>query len=52
MDIVLHGQFYMLKSFIKSNIKLDVIIQYIYYYITTNKLLRYAKFIEKNFKKI
>lgn len=37
---------------LNPDIKLDVIIQYIYYYITTNKLLRYAKFIEKILKKI
>lgn len=36
---------------LNPDIKLDVIIQYIYYYITTSKLLRYAKFIEKILKK-
>lgn len=37
---------------LNPDIKLDVIIQYIYYYITRNKLLRYAKYIEIMLKKI
>ena len=37
---------------LNPNIKLDVIIQYIYYCITKNKLLRYAKYIETILKKI
>ena len=35
---------------LNPTIKLDILIQYIYYYITKNKLLRYAKYIEKMLK--
>lgn len=35
---------------LNPNIKIDILIQYIYYYITKNKLLRYAKYIEKILK--
>lgn len=37
---------------LNPDINLDVIVEYIYYYITKNKLLRYAKYIEKILKKI
>lgn len=33
------------------NIEVNILIHYIYYYITRNKLLRYAKYIEKILKK-
>lgn len=36
---------------LNPDVKLDVLIQYIYYYITKNKLLRYAKYIETVLKK-
>jgi len=35
---------------LNPDINVDVIVQYIYYYITKNKLLRYAKYIEKILK--
>lgn len=35
---------------LNPDIKLDILVQYIYYYITRNKLLRYAKYIEKTLK--
>ena len=37
---------------LNPDIKQEIIVEYIYYYITKNKLLRYAKFIEKILKKI
>ena len=37
---------------LNPNTKIDIIVEYIYYYITKNKLLRYAKYIEKILKKI
>jgi hypothetical protein len=37
---------------LNPNTKINIIVEYIYYYITKNKLLRYAKYIEKMLKKI